>query len=75
MEMSRVWASTENHLDVQEMCIAGPAPHWIWNSKQLASFLNSGVPQESGSYTSLRQHGGAVLGVGETALRAQVWES
>lgn len=29
-------AATKEHMDVQELCVTGPAAHWMWHSGELA---------------------------------------
>lgn len=56
---SMVGAATGDHVDVQELCIVGSTPHWMWCLVEVAISLISGNTQESRSYTSHSQNSGA----------------
>lgn len=34
--MSLVWTAAGDHMDVQELCRMGPAPHWLQHSGEMA---------------------------------------
>lgn len=49
--MFLVWAATWDHTDVQGLCRAGPAPHWLQHTGELAPCLIRGNTLEGRPYT------------------------
>lgn len=53
---SMVRAAARDHVEVQGLCITGPAPHCLRASGELVPSLTGSSTQESGTCTSPKQH-------------------
>ena len=53
-ETSLVWAAARGHTDVNQMCRAGPTPHWLQSSGNLAPQFTSIALQRVGPSPFLR---------------------